>query len=98
MPKWQSWIRGFWVVRVREFNVVIALALAVAVVFILVTPDPTDDVDAILHLVKGAHSHAVGLVSTLNTALIIRVSGRWYVSSASNVMPHVPELLCTYRC
>ena len=58
----------------------------------------TDDVDAILHLVKGAHSHAVGFVSTLNTALIMRVSGGLYVSSASNVMSHVPELLCTYRC
>jgi hypothetical protein len=67
-------------------------------VFILVTPDPTDDVDAILHLVKAAQSHAVGHVSTLNTALIMRLSGRLYVPSASNVMSHVPELLCTYRC
>jgi hypothetical protein len=70
----------------------------VAVVFILVTPDPTDDVDAILHLVKGAHSHPICDVSTLNSALIMRVSSRLYVSSASNVMSHVPELLCTYRC
>ena len=85
-------------VRVREFNVVIALGLAVTVAFILVTPDPTDDVDAILHLVKGAQSHAFGHVSTLNTALIMRVSGCLYVFSASNVMSHVPELLCTYRC
>ena len=84
--------------RVREINAVIALALAVVVAFILVSPDPTDDVDAILHLVKAAQSHAVGHVSTLNTALIMRVSGRLYVSSASNVMSHVLELLCTYRC
>ncbi len=84
--------------RVREINAVIALTLAVAVVFILVSPDPTDDVDAILHLVTGAHWHAAGHVSTLNTALIMRVSGRLYVSSASNVMSHVPQLLCTYRC
>ena len=84
--------------RVREINVVIALALALVVAFILVTPDPTDDVEAILHLVKGAHSHAVGFVSTLNTALIMRMSGRMYVSSASNVMSQVPELLCIYRC
>jgi hypothetical protein len=68
------------------------------VAFILVTPDPTDDVEAILHLVKGAHSCAVGFVSTLNTALIMRMSGRMYVSSASNVMSQVPELLCIYRC
>jgi hypothetical protein len=68
------------------------------VAFILVTPDPTDDVEAILHLVKGAHSCAVGFVSTLNTALSMRVSGCLYVSSASNVMSHAPELLCTYRC
>lgn len=84
--------------RVREIGAVIALALAVAVVFILVTPDPTDDVDAILHLVTSAHSHTVGHVSTLSTALIMRVSGRLYVSSSSNVMSHIPELLCTYRC
>jgi hypothetical protein len=67
-------------------------------VFILVTPDPTDDVDAILHLVKAAQSHPVCHVSTFNSALIMRVSSRLYVSSASNVMSHVPELLCTYRC
>ena len=84
--------------RLREIDAVIALALAVAVAFILVTPDPTDDVDAILHLVKAAQSHAFGQVSTLNTALIMQVSGRLYVFSASNVMSHVPELLCTYRC
>ena len=83
---------------VRQMKGVIALALAVAVAFILVTPDPTDDVDAILHLVKGAQSHAVSHVSTLNTSLIMRVSGRLSVSSASNVMSHVPEPLCTYRC
>ena len=83
--------------RVREIDAVLALALAVAVVFILVTPDPTDDVDAILHLVKGTQSHAFGHVSRLN-AVITDVTGRLYVSSASNVMSHVPELLCTYRC
>ena len=83
---------------VRQMKGGIALALAVAVAFILITPDPTDDVDAVLHLVTGAHSHAVGHLATLNTALIMRVSGRLYVSSASNVMSHVPELLCTYRC
>ena len=84
--------------RVREIDAVIALALAVAVVFILVTPDPTDDVDAILHLVKAAQSHAVGHVSTLNTALIMRVSSLLSASSASNVMSHGPELLFSYRC
>ena len=84
--------------RAREIDAVIVLALAVAVVFVLVTPDPTDDVDAILHLVKGAHSHSVGFVSTLNTALIMRASGRLYVPSASNVISHAPGLLCTYRC
>ena len=84
--------------RVREIDAVIALALAVAVVFILVSPDPTDDVDAIFHLVKGAQSHAFGHVSTLNAAVIMRVSGRLYVFSASNVMSHISALLCTYRC
>ena len=84
--------------RARESNVVIALALALVVAFILVTPDPTDDVEAILHLVKSVHSYAVGFVSTLNTALIMRASGRLYVPSASNVISHAPELLCTYRC
>src|SRR5215469_6865007 len=98
MPKWKSWIRGLCVLRAREIDAVIVLALAVAVVFVLVTPDPTDDVDAILHLVKGTQSHAFAHVSTLNIAVIMRVSSRLYVSSASNVMSHVPQLLCTYRC
>jgi|HubBroStandDraft_4_1064222.scaffolds.fasta_scaffold07477_5 hypothetical protein len=91
-------MRGLCELRVRKIDAVIALALAVAVVFILVTPDPTDDVAAILHLVKGARSHPICDVSTLNSALIMRVSCRLYVSSASNVMSHVPELLCAYRC
>lgn len=84
--------------RVREINVIVALALALVVAFILVTPDPTDDVEAILHLVKGAHSYAVGFVSTLHIALIMRVSGRLYMPSASSATAHAPELLCTYRC
>ena len=89
---------GLRVLRVRQINVVVALALALVVTFILITPDPTDDVEAILHLVKGAHSYAVGFVSTMNTAPIMRVSGRLYVPSASNKTAHAPELLCTYRC
>jgi hypothetical protein len=84
--------------RVRQLEALVALTLAAAVAFILITPDCNDDVDAILHHVKAANSHAVGFVSTLNTALIMRVSGRLYASSASSVMSHVRELLCTYRC
>ena len=84
--------------RVRQLDVLVALTLAAAVAFILITPDFTDDVDAILHLVKVANSHTLGHVSALDIVPVVRVSGAFHAGVSSNVTLHIPEQLCTYRC
>jgi hypothetical protein len=86
------------VLRVRELRVIVVLTLAVAVAFILITPDSTDDVDAILHVVKTVPSHAFVYVFALDVMPIMRVTGILYRDTATNVTTHVSELLCTYRC
>lgn len=75
-----------------------ALALIVAVAVILITPDSTDDVDAILHLGKVVHAQALTLVSALNIVLIARASERLCVVGPSNVTSRLLDLLCTCRC
>ena len=84
--------------RVRQLEVLVVLTLAMAVAFILVTPDCTDDVDAILHFVKAANSHALGHVLVLDIVPVVRVSGPLHAGVSSNVTLHIPEQLCTYRC
>ena len=91
-------IKGLYVLRVRELEAVVALTLVVSVAFILITPDSSDDVDAILHLVKAVHTHTLGPVLLLSMVPVVRLSGLMYAAAASTVTLHVPELLCTYRC
>jgi hypothetical protein len=84
--------------RVRQLEVLGALTLAATVAFILITPDCTDDVDAILHLVKATNSRALEHVLALDIVPVVRVRGPLHGRASLNVTLHVPEQLCTYRC
>jgi hypothetical protein len=75
-----------------------ALVLIVAVASILITPDPTDDVDAIVHLRKVVYDQALTHVPVPDVALIVRARGPLYVVVSSNVTSRVLDLLCTCRC
>jgi hypothetical protein len=86
------------VLRARELDALVAITLAVALAFILITPDSSDDVDAVLHLVKASHSHTFTHVLALPIVPIVRVKCLLFAAAGSIVMLHVPELLCTYRC
>jgi len=75
-----------------------ALVLIMAVASILITPDLTDDVDAIVHLRKVVHAQAVTHLPVPNVALMVRARGPLYVVVSSNVTSRVLDLLCTCRC
>jgi hypothetical protein len=75
-----------------------ALVIIVAVASILITPDPTDDVDAIVHLRKVVYAQSLTHVPVPSVALIVRARGPLYVFVSSNVISRVFDLLCTCRC
>lgn len=81
-----------------KVGTLLTLVLIVAVAVILITPDPIDDVDAIVHLGKVVRAQTLTLVSALNIALIVRASERLCVVGPSNVTSRLLDLLCACRC
>jgi len=83
----------------KEFGVLVVIALVAAVAFVLITPDPTDDVDAVLHMGKSLHVPAFQLADLLDVGL-----GRVSVNHSSpivapfNVSQSSIELFCSCRC
>ena len=86
------------VLRARELDALVAITLAITVAFILITPDSSDDVDAVLHLVKASHSHTFAHLLALHIVPIVRVTCLLFAAAGAIVTLRVPELLCTYRC
>jgi len=77
--------------------VLIALLIVAALAAVLITPDPTDDVHAVMHSLKTMHAPAVALFLPPVLALLIAGSppGRQPANAAS--AKSLP-LLCTCRC
>jgi len=86
------------VLPVPKIGAVVVIVVVVAVVFVLVTPDPTDDVDAILRPGKGVQLQALASVSALIPTLITPAAQRSQIDAAPNVTPALLELLCSSRC
>lgn len=83
---------------VPKIGAVVVIVLVVAVAFVLVTPDPTDDVDAILGPGKGVQLQALAAVSALTSLLITPAAQRSQIDAAPHVAPALLELLCSSRC
>lgn len=83
---------------VAKIGAVVAIVLAVAVVSVLVTPDPTDDVEAILHPGKAIQVQALALVSAPTVTLIAPATRRLQMDATPNVTPSLLQLLCSCRC
>ena len=80
-----------------KVGTLLTLALLLAVAVILVTPDPTDDLEAIVDLGKVVPQTST-LVSALNIAQIVRPSKRLCVVGPSNETSRLLDLLCACRC
>ena len=79
-------------------TVVVVLLVAVAVVFVLMTPDPTDNVDAILHTGKSLHVPALHLASVLIVGLTTLVTRHSSPIAITKAKQDSLELLCSCRC
>ena len=81
----------------RRFSVFLALLIVIAVTTIVITPDPTDDVDAILrshHPLKSPSLAAsVGVSLVLFSLAALAAS-----SSPIPTTPNLLRLICTSRC
>ena len=76
---------------------VIAIIPAIALALVLVTPDPTDDVDGILHLSEQEQSQPQELLSLIDASSFGMMD--LFVNSGSNLrLPPFLPLLCKYRC
>jgi len=82
---------------VTKLAAVVAIVVAVALVFVLITPDPSDDVDAVLHLGKAFHSPGAGFASTLSVTSIENVAKHPYFATNACAKPAL-DLLCSCRC
>lgn len=87
-------------IKTENFRFLAAVIVVLAVITILVTPDPTDDIDGILH--SHRITKALAQISSLPIAalvLLLPSAEQFYLrfptdsSSQSNY-----RLLCTYRC
>lgn len=77
--------------------VLVALLIVVALATVLVTPDPTDDVHAVMHSHKTMHVPAIALF--LPPVLALLITGRSPGSQSANAASAKSlQLLCTCRC
>ena len=81
-----------------KIGAAIAIAVAMALVVVLVTPDPTDDVEGILHLCKQLQGRVQLLDSAFGPPLIARAKKRSHVERVLNAIPNLLDLNCTCRC
>jgi hypothetical protein len=81
---------------VSKIGIATALLLVVAVAVVQFTPDPTDDINALLHRGKAVSVRAFDAAFGLNLELVVRP---WadFLSVSASIMPLL-ERLCTYRC
>ena len=81
-----------------RIGAVIAIVIATAVAFILVTPDPTDDVDGIVHSGKRVHAQMHSLDFVHYSTLITQTGKILHVKLTPNITPNLIDLLCSCRC
>jgi hypothetical protein len=81
-----------------SFRMILFALLAItAVATVLITPDPTDDVHAVMRSHQTLHAPAAALVPTLSLALII--VGMLPGNRMATAVPGKSlQLLCTCRC
>lgn len=77
--------------------VLIALLIVAALATVLVTPDPTDDVHAVMHSLKTMHALAIALFLPPVLALLI-TTGPPGSQPANAALAKSLQLLCTCRC
>jgi len=71
---------------VPKIGVAVALLLVVAVVVVLITPDITDDINAVAHRYKAVSVHALDSAFGLNLGLVVR-PGADLLSVSASIMP-----------
>ena len=77
----------------------IAIVPAITLALVLVTPDPTDDVDGLLHLCEQVESQAKELASVMDASSTDDTISNFLVDSGSNLsLPPSLPLLRNYRC
>lgn len=78
-------------------TVLIALLVVTAVTTVLITPDPTDDVHAVMRPHKILHAPAAALL--LVPVLALLIADKQHGSQAANAAAGKSlQLLCTCRC
>jgi hypothetical protein len=88
----------FRVPTVPKIGVASALLLVLAVAVVLITPDTTDDINALLYRGKAVSVHALDSAFGLNLGLVVRPRADLLSVSASIMPLPLLERLCTYRC
>ena len=83
---------------VPKIGVAVALLLVVAVAVVQFTPDPTDDINALLHRGKAVSVHTLDSAFGRNLGLVVRPWADLLSVSASIKRLPLLERLCTYRC
>jgi hypothetical protein len=83
---------------VPKIGVAVALLLVVAVAVVQFTPDPTDDINALLHRGKAVSVHTLDSAFGRNLGLVVRPWADLLSVSASIMRLPLLERLCTYRC
>jgi len=81
----------------HRFQLLVALLLMTAVATVLITPDPTDDVHAVMRSLRAAHAPALAVWLACLLALLIAetLSRR---NSAHRSWPNALQLLGVCRC
>ena len=78
---------------------VFAIVPAIGLGLVLVTPDPADDVDGIVHLHQQVESQAQALVAVMDASSTDDTISNFLVDSGSNLsLPPSLPLLRNYRC
>jgi len=87
-------------IKTRKIGFLAALVVVLAVATVLITPDPTDDVDGILHPHRVSKIfEQISIVSILASLLTSRSAERFYVGFSIDSAPQaVFRMICTYRC
>jgi len=81
----------------RKFSLFLALLVVIAVTTIVITPDPTDDVDAILRSHHPLKSLTLG--ASVGVSLVLSSLAAWAASSSPiPTTPNLLRLICTCRC
>jgi len=81
----------------RKSSVFFALLVVIAVATIVITPDPTDDVDAILHSHHALKSPSLGASVGVSLALFSLAASAASFPPISTT-PNLLRLICTFRC